>query len=54
MNAQRKRGGTVFHKRKRVTRVRMEFRNPLNRLFFTHPMGPMLVMGGFNVSVSVT
>ena len=31
----------------------MELKTLLNRLFFTHPMGPTLVMGGFNVSVSV-
>src|SRR4030042_5596294 len=51
MNTQRMKGGTTFHKKKRVTMVRMELKTPLKRLFFTHPMGPTLVIGGLNSSV---
>ncbi len=36
MNAQRMKGGTTFHKKKRVTMVRMELKTPLKQVVF-HP-----------------
>src|SRR4030042_5101452 len=50
MNAQRKRGGTTFQRKKRVTMVRMELNTPLNRLCVAQPMTPMWVTGGLTSS----
>jgi len=54
MKAQRKKGGTIFQSKRRVTIVRMELKMPLKRLAFAHPMTPTLVTGGFMSSVYIS